>query len=221
MTTYIYTVYKTTNLINNKIYIGVHKTTNPTDSYLGSGNVIKLAISKYGKNNFNKEILFEYNDKDDAYMKEKQIVNAEFISRIDTYNQCIGGCGGQTMIGNTHWNYKKHHSIETRLKIGLSCKGHKSYNRDKIWRYNKSKENTGKNNPQYNGEFITPWGVFDSANGKGFISNSTVNIWCKNHNKIINNRMVSKSPYLKSLNESPIGKSFSDIGFFFNGLDKK
>lgn len=45
----MYTVYKTTNIINGKYYIGVHKTTNPNDSYLGSGKAIKEAIKKYGK----------------------------------------------------------------------------------------------------------------------------------------------------------------------------
>lgn len=39
----IYTVYKVTNLINGKIYIGVHKTTEPHDNYLGSGkNILKV-----------------------------------------------------------------------------------------------------------------------------------------------------------------------------------
>lgn len=32
-----YTIYKTTNLINGKIYIGKHQTKDPYDSYLGSG----------------------------------------------------------------------------------------------------------------------------------------------------------------------------------------
>ena len=59
----IYTVYKITNTINNRYYIGVHKTTNPNDSYYGSGLVIKEAIKKYGKENFIKEILFTFENK--------------------------------------------------------------------------------------------------------------------------------------------------------------
>jgi hypothetical protein len=43
-------IYKTTNLINGKIYIGKRSHKNPEkDKYLGSGNVLKQAISKYGK----------------------------------------------------------------------------------------------------------------------------------------------------------------------------
>ena len=49
-------VYLTTNLINNKKYIGQHYG-EINDSYLGSGHIILDAIKKYGKENFKKEIL--------------------------------------------------------------------------------------------------------------------------------------------------------------------
>jgi hypothetical protein len=48
-------IYITTNLINNKKYIGADKNNNP--KYLGSGLIIKLAIKKYGKNNLQKMAL--------------------------------------------------------------------------------------------------------------------------------------------------------------------
>ena len=52
-------VYKTTNLINNKIYIGQHKWTGHEidPKYLGSGKILKEAIKTYGKENFKCEIL--------------------------------------------------------------------------------------------------------------------------------------------------------------------
>ena len=49
----MYFVYLTTNLINGKRYVGSHKGS-INDYYLGSGNIINEAISKYGKKNFRK-----------------------------------------------------------------------------------------------------------------------------------------------------------------------
>lgn len=89
-----YTVYKTTNLINGKIYIGKHITMNPNDKYLGSGKQIKAAIVKYGKENFKKEVLFIFDNKHDMTNKEKDLVTEEFCKRLDTYNMHEGGEGG-------------------------------------------------------------------------------------------------------------------------------
>ena len=43
-----YLIYKTTNLINGKIYIGSHRTTDINDSYMGSGKYLLYALKKYG-----------------------------------------------------------------------------------------------------------------------------------------------------------------------------
>jgi len=89
-----YTIYKITNLVNNKIYIGKHVTKNPYDKYFGSGKQIKSAIAKYGIENFKKEILFIFNNKEEMSAKEKEIVNEDFCKRLDTYNMHEGGEGG-------------------------------------------------------------------------------------------------------------------------------
>lgn len=89
-----YLIYKITNNINNKIYIGKHQTENKDDDYMGSGTILKKAIEKYGLDKFTKEILFECNSLEEMNQKEAEIVDEEFIARLDTYNIKLGGQGG-------------------------------------------------------------------------------------------------------------------------------
>lgn len=87
-------IYKTTNLINNKVYIGAHSTNVIDDGYLGSGKMLNIAIKKYGVENFSREILYIFSSPDEMFEKEKEIVNEEFIKRSDVYNIVTGGFGG-------------------------------------------------------------------------------------------------------------------------------
>lgn len=89
-----YTIYKTTNLVNGKTYIGKHKTKNLNDDYIGSGIYLMKAIKKYGRVNFQKEILFIFENESLMDDKEKEIVTAEFISSSLNYNAKLGGEGG-------------------------------------------------------------------------------------------------------------------------------
>lgn len=89
-----YTVYQITNKINGKIYIGKHQTKDLNDGYTGSGKHLKYAISKYGIENFEKEIIFQFDNEADMNAKEAELVTEEFCSRQDTYNLCPGGKGG-------------------------------------------------------------------------------------------------------------------------------
>lgn len=90
----IHYIYKITNNINGKIYIGRHSCKCKICKYMGSGNMITMAINKYGKENFTKEILFSFENKDELIAKENEIVTEEFCSREDTYNIAVGGRGG-------------------------------------------------------------------------------------------------------------------------------
>lgn len=86
-----YIIYKTTNKINGREYIGQHKTKNINDGYMGSGKIIRQAISKYGAENFTKEILFDFDNFEDMNNKEIEMINKEYIKKDDTYNISQGG----------------------------------------------------------------------------------------------------------------------------------
>lgn len=91
-----FTVYQTTNLVNGKIYVGVHATEDPNDSYLGSGHLIQQAIKKHGRENFRKEVLFDFDNEAAMEAKEREIVTREFVDREDTYNLVPGGYQGDS-----------------------------------------------------------------------------------------------------------------------------
>jgi len=94
-------VYKIVNKTNNKFYIGVHKGDFLNDSYYGSGKAIKRAVNKYGKESFKKEVLFIFNNKKEAYLKEKELVDVSMIANKNSYNMKIGGFGGWPIIEYT------------------------------------------------------------------------------------------------------------------------
>jgi hypothetical protein len=80
--------------LNGKIYVGVHKTDDLTDSYMGSGKLIKQAIAKHGLENFHKEYLAIFNNADDMFKMESELVNEAFIKSNASYNMSTGGHGG-------------------------------------------------------------------------------------------------------------------------------
>jgi len=87
-------VYRITNKLVNKIYIGCHQTDNLNDGYMGSGLYINRAYIKYGIENFYKEILNFYPDAASMFEAETRIVSREFIKEDSNYNLAEGGKGG-------------------------------------------------------------------------------------------------------------------------------
>jgi len=117
-----YYLYKITNLINNRFYIGVHKTKNINDGYMGSGKIIKQAIERYGIENFKKEILETFTDTEAMLKREKQIVTEDFLSRNDVYNLRKGGDGGFDYITKNKLNLTPEVLKRRALSISLSHK---------------------------------------------------------------------------------------------------
>lgn len=124
-------VYKITNTLNGKTYIGCHETYNPDDSYMGSGKYLKRAQNKYGLENFKKEVLFKLKDRASMFEKEKFLISAE----KPEYNLHEGGRGGWQYINSRN----KAVSIETLNKLhGYAAHKHKLLRLERIKFYNNS-----------------------------------------------------------------------------------
>jgi len=126
----IFTVYKVTNLINGKFYIGVHKTKKINDSYFGSGVAIKRSIKKYGKNNFRKDVLFVFDNENDAYLKEKELVNEGLLKDKKCYNETIGGVGGFYHIPPKFGNDSPMRNEEIKIKAIQKMKETRAKNKE-------------------------------------------------------------------------------------------
>jgi group I intron endonuclease len=128
-------IYKTTNLVNGKIYIGQDCKNNP--NYYGSGSIIIKAIKKYGKENFKKEILDFCSSLVELNEKEKY-----WINKLDAKNKNIGynildGGGNGPM------------PIEVKLKLSKKLKGRIFTDEHKL-KISKNHHNvSGENNPMF------------------------------------------------------------------------
>ena len=96
-------IYKVTNIITNKWYIG--KVVKDYPAYLGSGVAIRNAIKKYGKTAFQKEILEECHSKEHLNEREKYWINlTNAVNDPMSYNLASGGEGGDL---SSYVDYKK------------------------------------------------------------------------------------------------------------------
>lgn len=110
-------IYRITNKINGKFYIGQHKYTdesNPMKGYLGSGKILWLAYKKYGFDNFETEILYRR-------VRDKETIDAMEIWAIEKYkpeyNITKGGDGGDTFT-----NLSDEEKIIRRNKMSIANK---------------------------------------------------------------------------------------------------
>lgn len=131
-----YIVYCTTCIINNKIYIGVHETnTLEFDGYIGNGIYInnpstykysktkfQYAVNKYGVKNFKRATIATFDNEDEAYLLEAELVNEQFLTRSDVYNMALGGKGNNWNITaiETHQYDSKGNFIKSYRSLRLA-----------------------------------------------------------------------------------------------------
>jgi len=105
-------IYKTTNQINGKIYIGQHMRGNP--NYLGSGKILRNAIKKTGKENFVRVVLEECSIE---LLNERETY---WINYYNSTNRLIGY--NMTTTGRVS-NFGNRHSEEAKKKISEANRG--------------------------------------------------------------------------------------------------
>jgi hypothetical protein len=132
-----YTVYKVTNTLNKRYYIGKHQTKDLNDSYYGSGIALQRAIKKHGKAVFKKEILFVYDNEREMNAKERELVSEAVLQDPLSYNMGLGGEGGPL------FKNKKHSPASiaqrTKARAGFTYKKTKEQlNRERKSRYLKN-----------------------------------------------------------------------------------
>lgn len=103
-------VYKTTNLVNNKFYVGVHSTNNLNDGYMGSGKRILYSLAKHGKENHCFEILELCISRKQMFSREEEIINEKFLQNPLCLNIAIGGKGG--------WDHQSEEDLLKACSLG-------------------------------------------------------------------------------------------------------
>ena len=136
-------MYQIKNKVNGKIYVGVHKTSKMNDGYMGSGKVINAAIVKYGIENFEKTILETFENSEEMFKREKEVVTEDFLSRDDVYNLRRGGSGGFDYLNKTGQNNK----AKQYLKGGRTYASRLAH--DKEFRNAESERKSALNRQQY------------------------------------------------------------------------
>lgn len=172
MTEKTYSVYKTTNTLNNKIYIGVHKYELVSlDNYLGSGKILWKSIRKnesiYGKLEarklYKKEVLFDNLSENEAFTIESKLVNKKFIKSLSTYNISLGGKGNSKNLNNPKARIK---AWKTR-KLNAELKGEhvlkNALNKESIDKRTETLKKNAKSRGGYLGDHLHKPEIVDKA----------------------------------------------------------
>jgi hypothetical protein len=189
-----YTIYKITNKIDRKIYIGKHQTKDLNDGYMGSGKLLKYAIEKHGLCNFEKDILFVFDNEEEMNAKEAKLVSEEFVNKDTNYNLCPGGKGGWGYINENNLgvsdNQKK---AAAKLAPNISSLGgrasQKTLREKKIGIYSDEFKHDGFKGKTHSKESKIKIGKSNSINQSGDRNSQFGTLWITNGNE---NKKIKK-----------------------------
>jgi hypothetical protein len=108
-------IYKTTCIVTNKFYVGMHSTRKMDDGYLGSGKKLRYSIRKYGKENHTIEYLEFLSDRSSLIEREIDLISDEMLNDPLCMNISNGGVGGGGFIDAEH-KRKVHEGASKFLK---------------------------------------------------------------------------------------------------------
>lgn len=172
-------IYKITNLINNKIYIGKDTTSNP--NYFGSGLLINRAFEKYGKENFIKEVIDETDNYEELSKKEIYWIGKyNSTDREIGYNISKGGDGGDTLSNHPDLDIIREKISKNNPKKGKTYEEAFGIEKAKSYKKNLSKSNKRHNLDKTYEEL---YGLEKATELKKIISINTKNNWSDERKK--------------------------------------
>lgn len=95
-------IYKTTCIITERFYIGMHSTDNLEDGYVGSGKRLWHSINKHSRENHVCQILEFLPDRESLKAREREIIDQEMLDEELCMNLALGGQGG--LLNKEHAN---------------------------------------------------------------------------------------------------------------------
>ena len=219
-------IYIITNTVTDKVYIGQ---TSRSFEIRKSEHIryyetldyhIYRAMRKYGIDKFSIDPICSVPNVDNLNELEIQFIK-EYDSFHNGYNMTLGG--------NEEKMSQTIRDKISKSKTGTKRSKHSCLKQSKTITGVKRPDLMGNNikrsgclNYQFKGYYHTPFGKLTSANDiinlTHLLSCGSIKRWCKNSDKIIYSRSITGSQYLQSLDESPLGKTFKEIGFWFDPL---
>ena len=172
-------IYKTTNTITGKYYIGMHSTDDLNDGYLGSGRRLRYSINKYGKDVHNREIIEYCKSRDELSNRESTLITELELKNVKCLNLIKGGSG----------SYIPKHTLESKEKLRRAHLGKKMSDESRIKMRN---ANLGKRYSDETNKKKGRTGVLNNWHGKSKTDDERHHLRCVNGTIVYQYSMAGK-----------------------------